>query len=244
MNNTFTVGEIAQLLNIPTATLRFWEEKGLFSVAKAPNRYRRYTLRNLVQIADMSFYRHLGIPIKEAKNFEGFSVSQHRETLLELQEELERKIRENQETIRLAQTQIRRLDELIRLMDQEYMIEEIPFHAVGPFDFQEKDKLIRYTQDPSLYVRYYDTRDMKSEARGIIVPPDEPGPLLWKKRSGKRYLTFLIREKVEQDYQSDLPEKLASVQEPGGVLLAEYLTTASEGGERIDYLKAYLELEE
>jgi len=242
MNDTFTIGEIAQFLNIPPATLRFWEEKGLFSVAKSSNQYRRYTLGNLVQIANMSFYRHLGIPIREARSFEGFTVSQHREALLELQRRQEERVREDQEMLRLIQAQTHRMEELTRLMEREYELEDIPFEAVEPFDYREKDKLIRYTRDPSLYVRYYDTGDMDSEARGIIVPLGEPGPLLWKKQPGRRYVTFLIRERVERDYQSDVREKLAPVRKAGGVLLARYLTTATEGEERIDFLKAYLEI--
>ena len=34
MEELFTIGEVARLLDVPTATLRFWEEKGLFSVEK------------------------------------------------------------------------------------------------------------------------------------------------------------------------------------------------------------------
>ena len=34
MNHMFSIGDIARLLNVPTATLRFWEEKGLLTVEK------------------------------------------------------------------------------------------------------------------------------------------------------------------------------------------------------------------
>ena len=61
--NVFSIGDISRLLNVPTATLRFWEEKGLFSVGKGKNRYRRYTVHNLAEIADVMFFRNLGIPV-------------------------------------------------------------------------------------------------------------------------------------------------------------------------------------
>ena len=92
--------------------------------------------------------------------------------------------------------------------------------------------------------------------------------LIWKKCPGTHFITFLIREKVDRDYESDVILQMlelvlgAAVHLPiasdflfqmeldklqtryqTGCLLARYLLTAKEGGERIDYLKAYLEVE-
>lgn len=48
IKQSFSIGEIAELLNIPTSTLRFWEKKGLFSIPKSDNRYRMYSYLDLV----------------------------------------------------------------------------------------------------------------------------------------------------------------------------------------------------
>ena len=66
IKQSFSIGEIAELLNIPTSTLRFWEKKGLFSIPKSDNRYRMYSYLDLIQIADIIFYRNLGVPVNES----------------------------------------------------------------------------------------------------------------------------------------------------------------------------------
>ena len=66
---TLTIGEISEILNVPTSTLRFWEEKGLFQVAKGLNSYRSYTTTDLIHIADILFYRNMGIPVKDVGGF-------------------------------------------------------------------------------------------------------------------------------------------------------------------------------
>ena len=67
---------------------------------------------------------------------------------------------------------------------------------------------------------------------------------MWEKSSDSRFVTFLIREKVDQNYESDVTQTLAYLQRRyhTGHLLARYLLSAEEDGVRMDYLKAYLEI--
>lgn len=242
----FTIGEVAALLNVPTATLRFWEESGLFSVEKRPNRYRCYTSRDVARIADVVFFRNLGISVSQVRGMEDCTREQYAGQMREVQAHLNEKLREYERMGKRIQVQLHHLDEVQRLTRNSFALEEVPFEAVASFDYQERDKLARYAQEPSCYVRYYDTRDMSTEARGITALPEyAEDTLLWKKQPGTRFLTFLIREKVDRDYESDVERSLARVQSVyrTGHLLAQYLVTAKEDGERIDYLKAYLEVE-
>lgn len=57
MQKKLQIGEIAKLLDIPTATLRFLENSGLLSVEKQSNNYRNYTTRDIINIADIMHYR-------------------------------------------------------------------------------------------------------------------------------------------------------------------------------------------
>lgn len=93
-------------------------------------------------------------------------------------------------------------------------------------------------------MRYFDSRDLSTETRCIILPPDSGEGPLWTRPERGTFLTFLIRELVHHDYRSDVEEKLAVVQRRyrTGKLLAQYLLTAMEGGELTDYLKAYVEV--
>jgi len=245
MDSLFTIGEVSKRLNIPASTLRFWEQEGLFSVAKSDNLYRKYTIRDLTVIADIIFFRNLGVPISQMREIRHGSLEHYAEQLRQTQSQLQLRIREDMQMYERTQKQFRHLEEVRHLIRCPFAEEDVPFQAVASFDYLEKEKLLQYAQDPSSYVRYFDTKDMRTEKRGIMVSPDhEVGTLLWKKSSGSRYLTFLIREQVDHDYKSDVEENLQKIRSghETGYLLAQYMLTATENGERIDYLKAYLEV--
>ena len=59
---------------------------------------------------------------------------------------------------------------------------------------------------------------------------------------GWETVAFPIREKPDRDYVTDLPGSLETLRERWhtGVLLAQYVFTAYENGERTDFYKAYL----
>ena len=42
MEDIFSIGEVSKLLDVPAATIRFWEQEGLLSPRKEANRYRAY----------------------------------------------------------------------------------------------------------------------------------------------------------------------------------------------------------
>ena len=245
MEDALSIGEVAELLEIPAATIRFWEDAGLFSVTKKKNRYRTYTPRDLQVIADVMFLRNSGIPVKELSHLRQCSLEEHRRGQKELERELEKRLEQCRRMLARTRQQQDRLREVLRLQEGRLQPEEVPFARIARFDYREKEKLLQYSGDPSRYVRYYDTRDMSSEERGIIVPPDvDDGTVLWRRREGTRFLTFLIRERVERNYQSDVEKGLARIQKQHatGVLLAQYLFSAVENGEYTDFMKGYAEI--
>lgn len=245
MEETFSIGKVAELLDIPTATIRFWEDSGLFTINKKKNRYRSYTPRDLVRIADVISLRNSGIPVKQIGHLHQCSMEEYQQELQQLEARLDEKRKQYQKMYIRTRQQQARVQQVLRLQQQAFQPEEVPFQKIGPFDYLEKEKLLQYSEDPSVYVRYFDTRDMSTETRCIIVPPESTEDrLCWEKKSGGAFLTFLIRERVEKDYQSDVLESLALVQKRHrtGVLLAQYLFTAVEEGQLTDFLKGYVEI--
>ena len=247
-NNTkqsFSIGEIAELLNISTSKLRFWEKKGLFSITKSDNHYRTYSYLDLIQIADLIFYRNLGVPVNEVCEFANCSTEEYDQYLLEIQAHLSEKIKEYQKMYLRTLEQRLRLQDLNLLQGCGPLEEEIPFSAVAPFDFLEKDKMRQYIQNPSLYVWYLDTRESSEGCRGIITSPQEyHGSLLWKKKHEQTWMTFLVRARAEEDYAWDAQETLNQIKcfHSTGIMLARHLLTAFENGKQIEYLKAYVEI--
>lgn len=247
MKKTLTIGEIAKLLNIPAATLRFWEANGLFSVEKLANHYRTYTTMDIIRIADVMFYRTLGIPVSQIRELEHCSRNEYAESMLTMQKQIEDTLTKYEKMKQKLERQLAHVKEVERLSQFDYLPEEIPFHTVLSFDYLEREKLTGYIENPSRYIRYFDTQDMSTERRGILSDtiPEHARPL-WTKKPESHFITFLIREKVNQNYESDLETSLTKIRRHYQTehLLAQYLMTAMEDGEVIDYLKAFLEIKE
>lgn len=247
MEEMFSIGRVAELLDVPPATIRFWEQAGLFSIKKQENRYRCYSLQDLVHIADVLFLRNSGVPVKQISQLNHCSTEQYQAKLQQLADHLNEKCNQYQQMYLRTKQQQERVQEVLRLQHSFCQPEDIPFEKIVPFDYREKEKLLQYSSNPSSYVRYFDTRDMSTETRCIIVPADFSGPeLYWQKKKKSTFFSFLIREWVEKDYQSDVLDSLSQIQKEHhtGVLLAQYLFTAEESGLLTDFLKGYVEIVE
>ena len=245
MENTMTIGEVARLLNIPESTLRFWQEKGIFEVATAQNRYRTYSVANLVELAEIAFYRKMGLSVRQMRNFSRFELKDYRAILDSVKRELEEKLAHHRRMYESVLQKQVHLETIERLKGLDYEYGAIPFGCVVRFDYADSAKLLRYANDPSLYIRYQDTRAPQTEARGIIVEAPALGDeLLWQARGQKRCAVFLVEEIASENYVNNVEEKLALVRERHrtGVLLAEFLVSETLAGRRIDYLQAFVEL--
>lgn len=62
-----TINEISKELNITKRAIKFYEEKGLLSVAKDGNGYRNYSFDDVTKLKRISLYRKLGISISDIK---------------------------------------------------------------------------------------------------------------------------------------------------------------------------------
>lgn len=86
----FQIGEIAHFFDIPASTLRYWEDKGVLHPEKGrENRYREYTIEDLMTISDVVFYKNLGLQLKEIREMDGSSPEQHGKLFTENASELE-----------------------------------------------------------------------------------------------------------------------------------------------------------
>lgn len=246
MEKYLSIGEVSRLLDIPESTLRFWQEKEIFAVPQdAKSNYRKYTVSDLLNIAEIAFYRNIGMPVREMENFNRFSLRDYEKILGDVKIELEAKMQmylSMYESVRLKSEHIRTIGQLKQV---DYIYETVPFDHLVRFDYGDRDKLIRYTKNPSLYVRWMDTGDLERDIRGIIVEtPAEEDELLWEKREPQRYAAFLVEEIASENYINNIPEKLAVLRKKHrtGVLLANFLLSETAGDRRIDYLKAYVEV--
>lgn len=246
---TFTIGEIAKILDVPASTLRFWEEKGLFHISKGENSYRVYTTTDLIQIADIIFYRNLGIPIRQVSDFLSVSLENYEQYLLEIQQQLTNTIHEYEHMYQRTYRQQERYQTLLRLLKKPFSLEEVPFSHLVAWDFWEKEKLNCYIDNPARYVWYRDTSANIPGQKGLIQtePPEESPQLLWRRTEGARFVTFPIRAMIDEGYEGleaeEIVEKLQQHYHTG-IFLAQHLLTCKENGCNVEYLKGYLELRE
>ena len=242
----FSIGEISEILNIPASTLRFWEEKGLFHIPKKENNYRSYSSMDLVQIAEIMFYRNLGMPVKRINDFLTAPLEEHEAFLHAVQQQLVDKIEEYQRMYQQICLQQAHFQTLIRLLEKPYTLEEIPFFYVAAWDFWEKDKLRRYIHDPACYVWLRDTSSPDPGQKGIILdqpPAQGEAPLLWVKMDRRMFLTFPVHAEAEDNYEGvEARDLIACAQEHchTGLYMAQHLLTCNGK----EYLKGYLEIRE
>ncbi|EPF47112.1 hypothetical protein HMPREF1222_00931 [Treponema vincentii F0403] len=71
-------------------------ENGFVVAAAKPvdsmNNYRKYSIADLVNIAEISFYRNLGIPIKEMRRFNTLNLTDYEKILNDAYTNFEAKI--------------------------------------------------------------------------------------------------------------------------------------------------------
>lgn len=245
MENFLSIGEVSKLLDIPEPTLRYWQEKGIFSVTTDKNNYRRYTVADLINIAEIAFYRNIGMPVKQMEHFNQFNLADYDKTLEAVKDALEEKLRLYTSMYESAQLKQKHIKNIEYLKTVSYIYDQVPFERIVRFSYHDREKLIRYTKNPSLYVRYMDTHNLDNDIRGMISDEmsDDCG-VLWKKHTHKQYAAFLIEEIPSEHYKNNIPEKLALIHESHqtGILLANYLLSETVKGKRIDYLKGYAEI--
>lgn len=91
----YSIKDAAQHLGLTPSALRYWEREELvFPERNGANDYRRYSLYNLIEASEIAFYRQLGVPVKELKNYHALTIDALDETLARTEEDIERRIAE------------------------------------------------------------------------------------------------------------------------------------------------------
>ena len=235
MDKKFQIGEIAGFFDVPASTLRYWEEKGvLHPNKKYENQYREYTIEDLMTISDVIFYKNLGLQLKEICGMEISTPKQHHELFAE-------KIVELQQEQKMLTKRMQKLRYRMQAID-------IDTECIISFDLIERDKLRQYIENPYLYTRVQYSHSLSYEQRGITIPIEmsssfPKSSILWQKQS-TRYITFLMKEEVTDDYPNDLSEHLAYIQKTyrTGAIISRFLLCAQENGKTYDFYKTFVEI--
>ena len=103
MGREYSIGEVAELLNVTRDTLRFYEKKKLIVPRKAANGYRYYSGEDIQLLLDLIFLRKLQCSILDIQTICGDGSLEAMCDCLEVRvKEEEKLIRQHQQILRTA----------------------------------------------------------------------------------------------------------------------------------------------
>ena len=75
-----TIKEVEQILEVPRATIRFYEKEGLIDPKREGNRYRDYSEEDVEQLKRIIILRKAGLPLSDISDlFDGAESGAHRQ---------------------------------------------------------------------------------------------------------------------------------------------------------------------
>lgn len=105
-NNTYKTGQLSEILGLSRDALRYYEEKGIIKPRqKEENNYREYEFYDIYTLLVTDFYKKRNLSIKEVKKLQSGSEIDELEALLE------EKVRELEETIRIKEYTLQKINE-------------------------------------------------------------------------------------------------------------------------------------
>lgn len=126
MSKQLQIGEVAQLFDVTTKTIRHYEKLGLLNPGRAENDYRIYTPEDVFTIQRIRQLQSLGLSLKQIKKI----LSQEEDTQL-WSTVLETLLHETQHEIEQLQTRQKRLQELLEDGVSEALVVGPPIHSTS-----------------------------------------------------------------------------------------------------------------
>lgn len=166
MKQTYTIGEIATMLRIGVDAIRFYEKKGLVHPKKdEKNKYRMFSMYNILELLDVIYYRELDIPISDI-----VSILQtgRKENMREL---LEEKRKKAEQRIRFERQLIKKIEYIEGAYEtieshQGVKVKEFPKAWILTRGSEKeeimKSQIVDLTKDQFVMSHLYSTYNMQS----------------------------------------------------------------------------------
>ena len=102
MDRMFSISQVAQMLGLGIDAVRFYEKKGLVHPQVNPkNRYRMYSVYQIMELLDVGYYRGLGMSIEQIRSiYDQCDEEQLMHLLHQKRLETEKKIRYEQQLLK------------------------------------------------------------------------------------------------------------------------------------------------
>ncbi len=113
-----TIKEVEQILEIPKATLRFYEKEGLVEPQRGANTYREYSDADVELLKKVIILRKIGVSVEDIKGLLAGRVSLQ-DTLVHNISDLQNQMKEIEGAMRIC-TLMQEKEESIASLDEEY----------------------------------------------------------------------------------------------------------------------------
>lgn len=246
MKNTFTIGEISRLLNIPKSTIRYWESMGLITLPRdKTNNYRSYNQGSVYTISDLAHFRCLQMSLQDMKRQPQLSPEELADSLTSLDHNLDQKLQELYLAKEYLHKKLDCIQEYKRLLENQYQKEEPDYDHIYSFSVEDKQAWSVYIKDQYQSILLYDP-EHKNIVTGLAVATARNHEILWKKAAGAVFLSFILKVDYSNPSVDAYEPHLKYFEENGyqvSKIFARYLFSACDT-KYYDYYKAYAQITE
>ena len=149
MENKNYIKEISELFGIPKSTLRYWDSEGIINFERdKSNGYRSFSLKTILDISDIAFYRSLNVPINELKHLHERDVDELEDIIKNSGKKVEEQILALQEMMRKIETRLKRIAQYRDFLEQPYSLGKPNFQKLIKNNFMTQEYAQKYISDP------------------------------------------------------------------------------------------------
>lgn len=244
MKNSFSIGEISEILGIPKSTLRYWESEGLIELPRDNiNNYRKYSPGSVYTISDLAHYRCLRMSLQEMKKLPHLSPDELAESLYSLDQNLDLKLKELYTAKDYINKKMVCISEYQKLSQMQYQRETPDYSSIYSFFIDDTQAWSIYMKDQYQSILLYDPENDRIET-GLAVPTSEHHPKIWEMDHNAFYVSFVLKVEYSNPSIEDFRPHLEYLEKSGykiSNIFARYLFSACDE-KYYDYYKAFAEV--
>ncbi len=244
MKNSFSIGEISDLLGIPKSTLRYWESEGLIRMPRnAENNYRKYNASSIFTISDLAHYRYLQMSLQDMRKLPNLSPYELEASLDTLNQDLDQKLKELYQSKDYINRKMDCIKQFKQLSSHQYQEEEPDYDNIYLFSIDDTDAWSVYIKDQYQSILLFNAEKGSIET-GLAVPTSDRHPRLWEKDRNAKYLSFVLKVEYSNPSIADFMPHMEQLTNSGYKItniFARYLFSACDE-KYYDYYKAFAEI--
>lgn len=244
----YDIKDAARYLGVAASTLRYWEAEGLIRAERnSHNDYRQYTLHDLIDASDISFYRKLGVPVKALKDYPAMSLAALDSALLHSDQEAQKRISELEAMRKHLSYQRSLIAQVEKLKHLDMRPSTPTMQHLSVIDYDDPRAWTLLADESWRYGAVIAAQAPHVVQEAMVDAPLPHTETLWEypvSETPPPYLECLlyIETSTEESNAEELFEKARQHNLEPTMVIGAYLLTATEeqNGRRQDYYRAWI----